>query len=164
MQISQSILSLAVATALSFSFTWDAQAKSFAEMRAEAQLACEEALEENTIEALRKVRRKYWFFRTSCSSLAFNRAGSGLFDFGDISGSSFSGGGGNGGSGTGDSGSGDGGGNGGGSDGGGNGGGGDGGGNVGSGHPIIEAMRAVNSDPGANAVLDQLQKQLDNAN
>ncbi len=134
------------------SLTHNAQAQTMEERRAEAQLACDKALEENTRDSLRKFRQKYRFFRTSCNSLAFNQRPAGLFDYGD-KGNNFNAQApnvGNGGSnessetnGAGGSTNGD--------------GGGPSSGNDSGGHPIIEAMRASNTNPISDETLNQLQ-------
>lgn len=165
MKKSLKIISISTAMAMCVSFAHHAQAQSSAERRAEAQSACDEALATNTRESLREFRKKYRFFRTSCNSLAFNQRSNGLFDAGDKNSSSngsvsvqvsVASSGGNGGAtnsannGTG-----------------GNSGGSDdevSGGNNGVGHPIIEAMRASNTDPISDETLNQLQSILNASN
>lgn len=152
------IMSLSTAIAMCLSFAHNAQAQTMEERRAEAQLACDKALEANTRESLREFRKKYRFFRTSCNSLAFIQRPNGLFDAGDKNNNSnaqsssarSSGSKGAGGS----------------SGAGGSTNGGDGGlagGNDRAGHPIIEAMRASNTDPISNETLNQLQSILNAA-
>lgn len=165
MKNSMKVLSMSSALLTCLSFPHFAQAQTLQDRRAEAQIACDKALEENTREALRNFRKEFRFVRTSCSSLAFNRNGSGLFDISDTTASASSiGSGGSNSGGTGGGGNGGGGGGGGTGGGGGAGGGGDGGGggNGAGGNPIIEAMRSVDSDPNAISVFDQLQNRLDN--
>mgnify|MGYP000406854293 CR=1 FL=1 len=146
------IASLSTAIAMCLSPAHNAQAQTLGERSAEAQLACEEALEENTSESLRKFRQNYGFFRTSCNSLAFNQRPNRLFDVGDKNNnpndqSSFDGIGGS--KETGESTNG-----------------------VDSGfasgkesddHPIVEAMRASNTNPISNETLNQLQSILNAA-
>ncbi|MEM8541136.1 MAG: hypothetical protein AAGF25_09295 [Pseudomonadota bacterium] len=165
MKKSLKIISLSTAMAMCVSFAQHAQAQSSAERRAEAQRACDEALEINTREALKEFRKKYRFSRTSCSSLAFNQRANGLFDRGDknsnfSTSASIQSGDGNNGSNGGAQNSGNGG-------TGGNGGGNNddvAGGNNRNDHPIIEAMRAANTSPISDATLNQLQSIINDAN
>jgi hypothetical protein len=55
--------------------TAGADAKTFAELRAEEQAACEEALRINTIEALEAYLAKYPFGISACRALALNALG-----------------------------------------------------------------------------------------
>ena len=165
MKKSLKIISISTAMAMCVSFAHHAQAQSSAERRAEAQLACDKALETNTREALREFRKKYRFSRTSCSSLAFNQRSNGLFDRGDknsdfSTSASIQSSGGNNGSNGGAQNSGNGG------TGGNSGGNNDdvAGGNNSNDHPIIEAMRAANTSPISDATLNQLQSIINDAN
>jgi hypothetical protein len=52
-----------------------ANAATFAEKRAEADRACEEALKDGSIEALEKYLQEYWWAPNECRARAFNALG-----------------------------------------------------------------------------------------
>lgn len=67
--------SLGVGATVSHGTATAAPFKTFAEMQKEAELACELALKENTIEALEEYLRKYPFANTACRTLALDALG-----------------------------------------------------------------------------------------